>query len=141
MATLSLRDLEQGRSTLRASLKPLAKKCTFGPAIQIWQENADTYSILVSTYPSPFTIVQAKFAISPFGKAKKIPFERKPNVYPWASLTQVQIEEWMDVLLQPKRKEFCKDFCAKIKRDLAAAVWHPRRVEKWVEAGIQLEDL
>jgi hypothetical protein len=29
----------------------------------------------------------------------------------------------------------------RFKKDLIAAAWHPRRVERWLEAGVQLEDL
>jgi hypothetical protein len=29
----------------------------------------------------------------------------------------------------------------RLKKDIIAAAWHPRRVEKWLEAGVQLEDL
>jgi hypothetical protein len=29
----------------------------------------------------------------------------------------------------------------RFKKDIIAAAWHPRRVERWLEAGVQLEDL
>jgi hypothetical protein len=29
----------------------------------------------------------------------------------------------------------------RLKKDIIAAAWHPRRVERWLEAGVQLEDL
>jgi hypothetical protein len=37
-------------------------------------------------------------------------------------------EFWDSMVRQQER-------CAAVKEDLMAAVWHPRRVEKWLEAG------
>jgi hypothetical protein len=141
MATLSLKELESARPALRVHLKHLAKKCTFGPGIQIWQTAPDNYTIVLTNYPSPFTLLQAKFTMTSFGKVEKLPFERAHNHYPWATLKASHIEEWMDTLLQPKRQELAITVCKAMKKDLIAAAWHPRRVEKWLEAGIQLEDL
>jgi hypothetical protein len=141
MATLSLQDLQKARPALRAQLRPLAKKCTFGPAIQIYQDAPDKYTMVLSTYPNPFLMLQAKFTMTSFGKVEKLPFERAPNHFPWATLKASHVEEWADILLRPKRQEVAITLCKAMKKDLIAAAWHPRRVEKWLEAGVQLEDL
>lgn len=37
--------------------------------------------------------------------------------------------------------KLCQDRTKLLKKDIAATVWHPRRVAKWIEAGISLEDM
>ncbi len=42
---------------------------------------------------------------------------------------------WAEWRLEIASKERVKERCIMIKEDLMAAAWHPRRVERWLEAG------
>jgi hypothetical protein len=42
------------------------------------------------------------------------------------------IRDWQE---QPRSKQRSQERCRIIKEDLMKAAWHPRRVEKWLEAG------
>lgn len=53
------------------------------------------------------------------------------------------VRQWLDNI-QEATLGNCEQIQARnkaIKEDLVAAVWHPRRVERWLEQGVELEDL
>ena len=52
-------------------------------------------------------------------------------------IRQLIVEWYRDTLYMAKMERRLKRF----KRDLIAAVWHPMRVAKWLEAGAALEDM
>jgi hypothetical protein len=145
MATLSLHDLEQGRPALRQLLRPLTKsqlpQTVRNLAIQIWEEQPGTFAIIASLCINPFTILTAKFMIDKYGTVTRVPHTPKRGVYGWFSASDSLLQQWVDSILQPKRQVLAITFCKGIKKDLVAAAWHPNRVSKWLEAGVQLEDL
>jgi len=51
-------------------------------------------------------------------------------------------KDFLDTLvIESMRKKTAYIVSNKIKKSLIAAVWHPARVAKWMEAGVALEDL
>lgn len=51
------------------------------------------------------------------------------------------IKNWVAHIQWLKFSAFLKKHNSKLKEELIATVWHPSRVEKWIKAGINLEDL
>ena len=45
------------------------------------------------------------------------------------------------VVIETQKKRNARIVSKRIQKELVAAVWHPARVERWLEAGIVLEDL
>jgi hypothetical protein len=45
------------------------------------------------------------------------------------------------VVIETQKKRTARIVSKRIQKELVAAAWHPRRVERWLEAGLQLEDL
>ena len=45
------------------------------------------------------------------------------------------------VVIETQKKRTARIVSKRIQKELVAAVWHPARVERWLEAGIALEDL
>ncbi len=45
------------------------------------------------------------------------------------------------VVIETMKKRTARIVSKRIQKELVAAVWHPARVERWLEAGVQLEDL
>ena len=145
MATLTLQELENARPALRTILKPLTKpqlpQTVRNLAIQIWEEHPGTFVVTTSLCMNPFTILTAKFMIDKYGTVIRMSHTPKRGVYGWYGASDTYLQQWVDSILHPKRKELANRLCKSIKKDLIAAAWHPNRVSKWLEAGIQLEDL
>lgn len=146
MATLTILQLQDAAPQLRTIVQNLQKK-TLRIGIRIMPQSSNEFLLIVRNIPSPFVELEARFTITSDGSVTKIPFDRKrdgysfPNKYFWGTLKEVLIEQWVDSVFLAKRLEQSKKFCVQIKRELAEKVWHPDRVAKWVEAGIQIEDL
>jgi hypothetical protein len=145
MATLTLQELENARSALRTILKPLTKpqlpQTVRNLAIQIWEEHPGIFTVTTSLCTNPFTILTAKFIIDKYGTVSREPHSSARGVYGWYSAKDSLLQEWVDIILHPKRQALATSVCRTIKKDLVAAAWHPNRVSKWLEAGVLLEDL
>ena len=45
------------------------------------------------------------------------------------------------VVIETQKKRTARIVSNRIRKELVAAAWHPHRVERWLEAGVALEDL
>lgn len=86
-------------------------------------------------------VLEAKFETNVrdcIGASKKVhphlnwnDIERRYNQYAHPILHAVKVYH----------RNILKDRMADLKPEIVAAAWHPRRVEKWIEAGLDLDDL
>ena len=61
---------------------------------------------------------------------------------PWSNgLAEILFQWLLDVKINLLAKYNSQRIMPKIKKDIIAAAWHPRRVSAWLEAGAPLEDL
>jgi hypothetical protein len=56
-------------------------------------------------------------------------------------LTPDIVQQMNDVWMEPLRKERCMERCAIYKEEIMMTVWHPKRVEKLLEMGYDIEDM
>jgi len=70
------------------------------------------------------------------------------RMYGYKEITQEEIDTevaelvgYVEVWFQDVLRKHYQRRIQAMKQDIAATVWHPKRVAKWVEAGVALEDL
>jgi hypothetical protein len=56
-------------------------------------------------------------------------------------LTPEIVQQLNDVLMEPQRRDRCMERCAIYKEEIMMTVWHPKRVEKLLEMGYDIEDM
>jgi hypothetical protein len=116
----------------------------------LYNERAKSYEARSRPWGNITVIVTKDFKL-------KTSFYKDPPPYPldfhiqcngYREITQPEIDaeiaelmvvmnEWFLTVLRKRHQMLIKG----MKRELAEAVWHPRRVARWVEAGVELEAL
>lgn len=146
MTTLTVQQLQDAAPQLRKTIQSrLNKHARIGVRTLI--VSSTEFMLIVRYMPSPFVELEARFSITSDGCVEKLPSAHLqkdysfPNKFSWGGFPVHAVERWVDDILLTKRLEQSKRFCAQIKRELVEKVWHPERVAKWLEAGIQLEEL
>jgi len=56
-------------------------------------------------------------------------------------LTPEIVQQLNDVWMEPQRRDRCMERCAIYKEEIMMRVWHPKRVEKLLEMGYDIEDM
>jgi len=60
---------------------------------------------------------------------------------PYKPISVALIQKWLMVFSLVKAKRFAEAFTRKVKEELVAKAWAPERVAKWLEAGVNVEDM
>jgi len=82
------------------------------------------------------------FMSEPIHKGSKSFIYTYLDTYSWSKCLAEILFQWLlDVKINLLAKYNSQRILPKIKRDIIAAAWHPKRVAKWLDAGVALEDL